>query len=127
MKPLTSKQAAEILRLSPGYITSHLLQPGIIRAEKVNGRWQIDADAVNEYQRTEPKSTRPSVNGVNRNFVGGNGRVTEADYLENRDALDRKMAGANPTQAVYILSNGVEVSYIQWLVRCDEAKRKVIE
>lgn len=62
MKTLTAKQAAEYLGYSPSYVTSHLLQTGIIPAVKdERGRWVIDEAAVRAYIKPEPGSTAPRV------------------------------------------------------------------
>lgn len=55
---ITAQEAADILGHSVGFVTSHLLQTGIIKAEKISGKWLVDLDSVNAYI---PRSKRTRI------------------------------------------------------------------
>lgn len=113
--PLTALEAAQILNLSPGYIVNTLIHEGVLPATKDSLRrcWLIDAEAVAKYQPPNPTTKRPQIST----------RVSSKSVLQsNRDRLNEVMAEANPTRATYYLRDGLELSYIQWLVRQDERR-----
>lgn len=84
LKFMTAREAADQLGLSVGYVTSHLLQTGTIKAEKVDGRWVVDRASVEAYK--PPVNTRPEINKTRIIPV-----KDTSSKEENRAAIERQM------------------------------------
>jgi hypothetical protein len=106
---ITTRQAAALLgHKSTAYLTTHLLQTGVIDGRKENGRWQVNRKSVEAYiANRKPADKRPK--RVFGQFTAGTGRVTADEVEDNRRALAAKIEAARPDRAVYLDSAGERV------------------